>query len=62
MGIGDDIFYDPAQVAILPMVFCFLGYDPKGANLLPPPFCASTWRKETLSKFPNVELTIIIGG
>jgi uracil-DNA glycosylase len=31
MGIGEDIFYDPAQVAILQMAFCFPGYDAKVA-------------------------------
>jgi uracil-DNA glycosylase len=44
------------------MAFCFPGYDAKGAGLPPPPVCARTWRNETLSKFSNVELTILIGG
>ena len=34
LGIGTDVFYDPARVAILPMGFCFPGLTAKGADLL----------------------------
>ncbi len=30
-------FYDRTRVAIVPMAFCFPGYDAKGADLPPPP-------------------------
>ena len=44
MGVSDDIFYDRRRIAIVPMAFCFPGYDAKGADLPPPPICAQTWR------------------
>ena len=40
MGVSDDIFYDRRRIAIVPMAFCFPGYDAKGADLPPPPVCA----------------------
>jgi uracil-DNA glycosylase len=61
MSIGKDSFYDAGRIAILPMSFCFPGYDAKGADLPPPPVCARKWRPALLSQFPNVVLTILIG-
>jgi hypothetical protein len=40
MGIDEATFYDRDRVAILPMAFCFPGYDAKGSDLPPPPVCA----------------------
>ncbi len=56
------VFYDPERIAILPMAFCFPGYDAKGADLPPPRLCADVWRQKMLAQFPNVSLTIAIGG
>ena len=41
MGIDRDRFYDPAQVAILPMGFCYPGTGNSG-DLPPRPECADT--------------------
>ena len=62
MGIDENIFYDPTRIAILPMAFCFPGYDAKGADLPPPRLCADVWRQKILAQFPNVSLIIAIGG
>ncbi|WP_073250506.1 uracil-DNA glycosylase family protein [Shimia gijangensis] len=62
MGVGDETFYDQAQIAILPMAFCFPGYDAKGSDLPPPPICAQTWRDKALGSLPNVQLTVLVGG
>src|SRR5215510_14993147 len=35
LGIGGDVFYDEARVAIIPMGFCFPGYDETGADKPP---------------------------
>jgi len=35
LGIGPDVFYDPAKVAVIPMGFCFPGQDERGADLPP---------------------------
>ncbi|MEM0948947.1 MAG: uracil-DNA glycosylase family protein [Pseudomonadota bacterium] len=61
MGIGEDVFYDRAQVAIVPMAFCFPGYDAKGSDLPPPKVCAATWRQAALDQLGPVHLTLLIG-
>lgn len=62
MGLDKDGFYDASRVAILPMAFCFPGYDAKGSDLPPPPVCARTWRADALAMLPNLRLTLLIGG
>lgn len=62
MGIGEDVFYDRTKVAVLPMAFCFPGYDAKGSDLPPPAICAQTWRERALAAMPQVRLTLLIGG
>jgi uracil-DNA glycosylase len=62
LGIGEDIFYDRDRVAILPMAFCFPGYDAKGADLPPPKRCAATWRAPVLAHLPQVEVMFLVGG
>ncbi|HEY0275908.1 MAG TPA: alcohol dehydrogenase catalytic domain-containing protein, partial [Paenirhodobacter sp.] len=42
-------FYDLNRIAIVPMAFCFPGYDAKGADLPPPPVCAQTWRDRVMA-------------
>ncbi|MGF1447559.1 MAG: uracil-DNA glycosylase family protein [Pikeienuella sp.] len=61
MGIGREIFYDPARIAIVPMAHCFPGYSQKGADLPPPKICAEQWRARMLAALPSVELTLSIG-
>lgn len=62
MGVGRDQFYDQSQIAVVPMAFCFPGYDSKGSDLPPPKICAHTWRDRVLETLPNVELTLLVGG
>lgn len=62
MGLDEAMFYDQARVAIVPMAFCFPGYDAKGADKPPPAICAKTWRAQVIEALPNVELTLLIGG
>lgn len=62
MGIGAEAFYDRARVAIIPMAFCFPGYDARGADLPPPPVCAQTWRAPVLKALGPVDLTLLVGG
>ena len=62
MGVDRATFYDRNRVAVVPMAFCFPGYDAKGADLPPPPVCAQTWRGEVLASLPLVRLTLLIGG
>ncbi len=62
LGIGEDAFYDRGRVAIVPMAFCFPGYDAKGSDLPPPRVCAQTWRAPILEGLDTIRLTILIGG
>jgi uracil-DNA glycosylase len=62
MGVDADTFYDRDRIAIVPMAFCFPGYDAKGADLPPPSICARTWRAPVLDSLGAVPLTLLVGG
>ena len=62
MQIDMNSFYDKSQVAIVPMAFCFPGYDAKGSDLPPPRVCAETWRGQIMEELSDVRLTLLIGG
>lgn len=62
LGLNEARFYDKSTVAIVPMAFCFPGYDAKGSDLPPPPVCAKTWRAAALAVLADVRLTLLIGG
>lgn len=61
MGITEDTFYDLDRIAIVPMAFCFPGYDAKGADLPPPPLCAASWREHVMAQL-RPRLTLLVGG
>jgi len=61
-GLDPEAFYDLDRVAIVPMAFCFPGYDAKGADLPPPSICAATWRGRVLDGLGPVPLTLLVGG
>lgn len=60
MGIDRETFYDPAQIAILAMAFCYPGTG-KGGDMPPRPLCAATWRERLLTAMPDIRLTLLIG-
>jgi uracil-DNA glycosylase len=62
LGIDEAQFYDRQTIAIVPMAFCFPGYNARGADLPPPRRCAQTWRSAVLAQLANVRLTILVGG
>ncbi|TCK98938.1 uracil-DNA glycosylase [Shimia isoporae] len=62
MGVDERIFYDQSRVAIVPMAFCFPGYNAKGSDLPPPPICAKTWRTRVLTQLGEAPLVLAIGG
>ena len=62
MGIDEDTFYNRSRVCIVPMAFCFPGYDAKGSDLPPPPVCARTWRDRIMRQLGAVPLTLLVGG
>ena len=62
LGMDEDTFYDRSRVAIVPMAFCFPGYNAAGSDLAPPKICADTWRAKAMKTIGNVPLTLLIGG
>lgn len=62
LGVDREAFYDRDRFAILPMGFCFPGYDAKGSDLPPRRECAPAWRKPTLAAMPQIELVLAVGG
>ncbi|MEM9349064.1 MAG: uracil-DNA glycosylase family protein [Pseudomonadota bacterium] len=62
MGVKDVTFYDQSRIAIVPMAFCFPGYNEKGADLPPPKQCAKTWRTAVLDSLGDVECLLLVGG
>ena len=62
LGLDEATFYDRSRVAIVPMAFCFPGYDAAGSDLPPPKVCAATWRRPILERLPDLRLTLLIGG
>lgn len=62
MGVTRDCFYDKTRIAIVPMAFCFPGYDAKGADLPPPKLCAQTWHARVFAALPEARLTLLVGG
>ncbi|MGR3637567.1 MAG: uracil-DNA glycosylase family protein [Shimia sp.] len=62
MGVDASVFYDKSKVAIVPMAFCFPGYDAKGSDLPPPPICAATWRERVMTTLGDTPLTLVVGG
>ncbi len=62
LGLTPEEFYDQDRVAIVPMAFCFPGYNARGADLPPPPQCAQLWHARVFESLPKVKLRIVVGG
>jgi uracil-DNA glycosylase len=60
LDVSREVFYDPKQIAILPMGFCFPGSG-KSGDLPPRPECAPAWREQLLGKLPQLEITLVLG-
>src|SRR6516225_4273759 len=61
LGLGEQIFYDPRKIAIVPMGFCFPGPDGKGGDLPPRRECAEIWRARLFEHLSNLELVVLVG-
>ncbi|MDQ0588566.1 uracil-DNA glycosylase family protein [Variovorax paradoxus] len=60
LGIDRELFYDAAQVAIMPMGYCYPGRGRSG-DLPPRKECAELWHARLLAQMNQVELTLLIG-
>lgn len=61
LGVDRDQFYDHDRFSIVPMGFCFPGYDEKGHDLPPRRECAPLWRARIMDAMPQIELILLIG-
>lgn len=61
LGLGREVFYDPCKLALVPMGFCFPGYDRNGSDLPPRSECALHWRQRVMAALPQIELIICVG-
>ncbi len=61
MGLGEPEFYDWSKVAIIPMGFCFPGYDRHGGDLPPRRECGATWHDSLFEHLPQLRLFLCIG-
>ncbi|MCG7622912.1 uracil-DNA glycosylase family protein [Epibacterium sp. Ofav1-8] len=62
LGLDAEQFYDQRRVAIVPMAFCFPGYDAGGSDLPPPRICGATWHGQVMAELEEIRLRIIVGG
>jgi len=62
LGIDESTFYDRSKLAIVPMAFCFPGYDARGSDLPPPKICGETWHNRVMNHLGETPLTVLIGG
>jgi uracil-DNA glycosylase len=61
LAIERDVFYDAAQVAIVPMGFCYPGRDKNGGDAPPRLECAPLWHARLRAELPNIALTLLVG-
>jgi len=60
LGVSKELFYDPTQIALVPMGFCYPGTG-KSGDLPPRKECAATWHKTLLSQIENPKMTLLVG-
>lgn len=59
-GIGRTAFYNPDQIALLPMGFCYPGKG-SGGDLPPRSECAPLWHDRVVALLPELRLTLLVG-
>lgn len=61
LGLTEEEFYDASRLAIIPMGFCFPGYDRNGGDLPPRRECRATWHDTVFATLPQLELLLCVG-
>ena len=61
MGIDEAVFYDESRIAIVPMGFCFPGWDANKGDLPPRRECRAAWHDALMAAMPRVETILVIG-
>ncbi len=62
MGLSRPAFYDRGAVSVLPMAFCFPGYNAAGSDLPPPRICAQSWHQQVMTAIEPPALVLLVGG
>ena len=60
MGLSRDEFYEPQNIAIVPMGFCYPGRGSSG-DLPPRPECAPLWHARLFAGMSQVRLVLLVG-
>ncbi len=60
MGIDNTTFYDPTQIGIIPMGFCYPGKG-KSGDLPPRKECAPQWHIPLFEQLTDIKLILLIG-
>ena len=61
MGVDSATFYDEARIAIVPMGFCFPGWDANKGDLPPRRECRAAWHDRLMAALPAIETILVIG-
>lgn len=61
LQVSREEFYDRDRFAIVPMGFCFPGYDAAGSDLPPRRECAPQWRAAVMAAMPQIRLVLAVG-
>lgn len=60
LGLEPDRFYDPDNVALMPMGFCYPG-KAGGGDAPPRKECATAWHQRVLDLLPEDRITLLVG-
>jgi uracil-DNA glycosylase len=60
LAMDRETFYDATRIAIVPVGLCYPG-TVDGADLPPPPRCATLWQPKFRAALPHIELTLLVG-
>ncbi|WP_375621283.1 uracil-DNA glycosylase family protein [Bartonella sp. AA97HXZ] len=61
LGVTKEEFYNKSLFAIVPMGFCFPGYDKNKADLPPRRECREIWHEKIFQAMPQIKLVLAIG-
>ncbi len=61
LEVDEATFYDEARVAIIPMGFCFPGWDARKSDLPPRAECRALWHDRLFGLLPRVETVLVVG-
>ena len=60
LAMDRETFYDATRIAIVPVGLCYPG-TVDGADLPPPPRCATLWQPQFRAALTRIELTLLVG-